>query len=932
MKLTLSALSRYLLTSLNCEQICETLTKIGLEVESCHDSSAELAQFSVAKILDAKPHPNSSKLKICSVQTNFSSEPLQVVCGAANARAGIKVAFAKIGSTIPVNKMIIKKAKIAGIESCGMLCSSEELEINTEEGLKSLYQSSLKLEQNPALVYQGTPQCGDAEYSARKNLYRNPKDSGISEGIIEIAEKFEIGTKISEVFGRNETVIEINVTPNRGDCLGIYGIARDLAAAGAGELKNLEVIPSISTSFAFGKKVLNDSLVEESAIQACSYGFFRQIRGIKNQESPKWLKESLAAVGVNSISAVVDVINFVMHELNRPMHAYDASKIEGEIVIRFAKENEKITSLKNEEITCDSSVLLISDQKKPLAIAGIIGSKACACELETTEIIIESVYFNPEIISASGRKLNLLSDSRHRFERGVDPNSCKIGIELATKLIMEICGGSASEMLEIGFQSPNKIIEFDFGLIKSIVGIEINIMEATKILLALGFEISGVSQENSKLFKNKILVGEPEFTSGEKNPYRNSLDSGINFFSPKCRRPRIAGSTDIPKQDFVRVSRSFGISEVKSDLGTNLSCEIKVPSHRHDIFSPIDLVEEVIRIYGYDHIKPCEKYFDKTIGYSQKPVGAVSSPNFCNQIRNFFVNQGMVETISWSFVDSKLAKIFGDFSPQLLLANPISSELDILRSNLAIGLISTYSRNVLRGFNNLALFEIGNVFSQKHESNLAIAGLRAGKNKPIDQFHEQREADIFDIKRDFLSVIEIAGINPKSLQFNEAEPFGYFHPYRFANVLLGKEIIGCFGEIHPTICKHFGLKNRVNYFEVFVSKLPKTAQKTSNSSAKKALQLNDLQMVERDFAFLIDENFAIGKLIKAVEEADKSMISKVCVFDIYVGNKISAGKKSVALRVEIQPQLETLNSAQIEEISQKIMVAANQKCGADLRT
>ncbi len=791
MKFTLSWLKQYLDTQADVAQICASLTNIGLEVESCEDKAQALSYFSVAKILDAKKHENSDKLKICQVEV-AGGQTLQIICGAANARAGIKVAYAPIGAVIPANQMVIKKAKIAGVESNGMLCSAREL------GL------------------------GEAD-----------------EGIIEIDEKFAVGTKITDIFNAGEVVIEINVTPNRGDCLGVYGIARDLAASGLGVLKKPD-IEKISGKFALPIAVKNSA----SDGEACGFAVFRVLRNLKNCESPKWLKDQLASVGVNSISALVDVTNYVMLCFNRPMHAYDASKIKGAVDIRFAKNSEKFISLKNGEYILDEKMLTVSDDEKVLSMAGIMGSGNSACSAETTEILLEAAYFDAVGIAQTGRKLNIITDSRYRFERGVDARICLDEVEFATKLILEICGGEASEIKVLGAQKPARKIEFDLSLIKKRTGVEVAPDKAAQILQNLEFGLEKTSQQN-------FLV--------------------------------------------------------------------TIPSHRSDVEGPCDLVEEVIRIYGYDKITPQKLDI----------APAKFTTDIFDKVRLQLLANGMTENINWSFCDHNLVAQFAETKPELMLANPIAADLDHMRPNLLIGLIQSYQRNYLRNFSDISFFEIGNVFLGVEEKlqKLMIAGLRAGKNKEQDHYQDQRDFDIFDVKKDFLDVIEIFGLKSSSLQIVTENAPKYYHPHRFAALKLGKNIVGYFGEIHPKIAKKFDLKTTLNAFEIFAEALPQAA-KTIN---KKSFISNDLQNVQRDFAFLLDKSQMIGDLAKTIENCDKQLIKQVDIFDIYSGKNIEEGKKSVALRVIIQPIEKTLTSQEIDVLSKKIIDAVVLAHKAQLR-
>lgn len=793
MKFTLSWLKEHLETDASLEEICAKLTSIGLEVETVEDKSKILTPFTVAKILTATPHENSTKLKICFVEVQNSAQPLQIICGAANARAGLKVAYAPIGSTIPANQMVIKKAKIAGVESSGMLCSARELGLENEDS-----------------------------------------------GIIEIDEKWPIGTKITEVFSLDDAVIELNVTPNRGDCLGIYGIARDLAASGIGRLKNFE-IKKIPGNFSLPIEIK----ITPDACRLVPVAYFRSIKNVKNCESPKWLKEKVNAIGMNSISAIVDITNYMMIALNRPMHAYDAKKINDFLEIRFAEKDEKFISLKNEEFILDEKILVISDSQKAVGIAGIVGSNNSSCDLETSEILLEAAFFNPSIISSTGRKLNLQSDARHRFERGVDDKTCEEGIDLATQLILEICGGEVSEIKILGQKSEPKKIEFDINKIKKLIGVEVAQDKVTQILSDLGFVIQ------------LPVAG--------------------------CQLPVI---------------------------------DVQIPSHRHDIFSSEDLVEEIIRIHGYNKIQT-------EILKSEKPS---TVDHRLSIIKSHLASQGLTEIISWSFVDSNLVEIFAEKNEKLILANPISSELDHMRPTLAIGLIESCKKNVLRNFSDLSLFEIGNVFVEDTQ-RLMISGLRTGKNKEPNHFHDERDFDVFDVKKDFFDVIELFGLRAESLQANASQAPKYYHPHRSTSLKLGKNLVGFFGEIHPAITKKFDLKNRINIFEIFVDSLPIQAKSTS----RKAFTPNDLPIVERDFAFLIDQNQPIGDIIKTIANTNKSLIKDVNIFDIFTGKNIPENKKSVALRVKIQPQEKTLTSEEIDTASKKIIDAVVKAHEASLR-
>lgn len=795
MKFTLSWLNKYLEPhNLSLEEISQKLTNLGLEVESIEDKAKDLKYFSVAKILEAKPHENSNKLKICSVETfdeiSKKNQILQIICGAKNARTGLKVAYAPIGAEIPGNGMKIKKARIAGIESNGMLCSATELGIGSDD-----------------------------------------------EGIIEISEKYEIGEKIAKIYGFDDVVIEINVTPNRADCLGIYGIAQDLAASGIVKLKDLE-IPKNKPTFSNPIKIINE--IPES----CPQIGFRYIKNVKNCQSPDWLKKELAAIGVNSISAIVDITNYLMISLNRPMHAYDASKISGnKVIIRNAKNNENFTSLKDIEYCLNDEMIAISDESKIIGLAGIIGSQNSTCELDSTNILLEAAFFNPIKIANAGRNLKINSDARHRFERGVDANTILSGIEIATKLILDICGGEISEIDFLGKNPEKKEIKFDFNQVKSKTGIEVSKQEAIEILQHLQFEVL----ENSE---NKFLV--------------------------------------------------------------------KIPTHRHDIFTDEDLVEEIIRIYGYNHIKK-----------TQLPVNLKNSqkPELNHKIRSILSSKGMKEIISWSFIDNIKAQELVKINENLILENPIAAHMNYMRPNLLSGLLENYQKNSLRGFVNLSLFEIGNIFIDVDKQELHLAGIRAGNNLQENHYQDVRKFDIFDVKKDAFNAISASGLDAQNCQISTDNLPKYYHSHRSACLKLGKNIIGYFGEINPKILKKFEIKGKINFFEINLNNLPNSKK----SPSRKVLEINDLPISQRDFAFIIDENIEISKIINAISTIDKKLIKNIEIFDIYRGEKIEENKKSVALRIEIQGENKTLNSEEIEEISNKIIDKISNEFSGILR-
>ncbi|MDA0902047.1 MAG: phenylalanine--tRNA ligase subunit beta [Proteobacteria bacterium] len=798
MKFTLSWLKEYLQTDAGIEEICHKLTDIGLEVESVEDQAQSLSFFSIAHIVEASPHPEADKLQICKVDVG-ASENLQIICGAANARKGLKVAYAPIGAVIPANGMKIKKSKIRGIESHGMLCSAVELGLG-----------------------------------------------GDSEGIIEIDDHVTIGTKVSELYGL-DSVIEVNITPNRGDCLGVYGIARDLAAAGLGVLKK----PQVAQVKANNSSAISVSIAD-NASEKCPYFTGRYIKNVTNCASPKWLQERLEAIGVNSISALVDITNYVMYCLNHPLHAYDADKIKGDIVVRNSKEGENFKSLKDIEYKLSGEELVIADDNGAIGLAGVIGGDSTSSQLETKNVFLEAAFFEASNIARTGRKLNIISDSRYRFERNIDLATVRLALDMATNLILEICGGQASEIVEAGSSNPDKrIINFDLKKIKQILGIEIAQTKVKEILTNLDFELK---------------------ESADKASY-----------------------------------------------------QVIIPSFRADIALEEDLIEEIIRIYGYDKVKSCElpNFQAKTVGDDNKTQALEAS-------RNTLCQNGLNEIISWSFINSNNAKIFTDLKDDLFVSNPISVDMDYMRPSLLLGLLSFAKKNQARDFNNLAAFEIGRTFAgvDPTQQKDVICAIRIGKNKEKSIYKDDRAFDCFDVKKDLFDCLGNFGIVAKSVQISDCDA-SHYHPYRSANVKLGKNIIARFGELHPILNKKLDVSGRINAFELFVDELPNKNSK--KPASKKPFTISDFQAVNRDFAFIFNKEVKIGELIRLVEGCEKELINKVNIFDIYEGERIGEGKKSVAFNIKIQPKLQTLSGEEIEQISDKIIKEVSQKLGGVLR-
>ena len=800
MIITYPWLKEHLNTKANETKIMEQLTSIGLEVEGIKESKGELSEFKIAKILKAEKHPNADKLKVCDV-TIDGKKVIKVVCGAHNARAGLLTIYAPPGATIPKSNFKLKVAKIRGVESSGMLCSESELNLSTE-----------------------------------------------SEGIIELKNKdSEIGKSYFK--NKGEKVIDISITPNRADCLGVRGIARDLAASGFGSLIKIK------------KKILKQSFVQPIKVsiskdknQGCLAFGSCYIKNITNKESPSWLKNKIIALGLKPISAVVDITNYIMFDLNRPLHAYNADKINKEIIVRNSKLGESFEALDNKNYKLQNNMCIISDKTGALGLGGIIGGTSTSTELETKNILLESAYFLPTSIRKTSRVLNINTDAKYRFERGVDPNSIKEGLEIAVSLIIKICGGSASKFSIVGSANQkNKIITLDIDKFKKVIGITISDIEASKILISLGCKI-----KNSK----KIL-------------------------------------------------------------------KVEIPTWRPDITQDIDLIEELIRIKGFDKIEliePEKKRFKDTLNFSQKMF---------HLSQRALASKGYLEAITWSFTDSKIDKQFAKGEEEIKIFNPISSDLDVLRRSIFSNLIIHLKKNHDRGYEDLSFFEVGPVFFGKNpgEQQIVVGGLRSGLVSRKSWLEKFRNVDVFDIKRDVIRILIDLGLDESDL-FVSNNTKNCYHPGRSGSINLKSEKgphLAYFGELHPAIITNLDFKEK-NIFglEIFLKNIPKPNKKTRVS--KKNYITSDFQKSERDFAFVIDKTFKVGELEDIIKKIDINIVKKVIAFDVFEGQNIPQDKKSVAINVVIQSQDKTLTESDLDQISQKIINTVKEKTGAIIRS
>jgi phenylalanyl-tRNA synthetase beta chain len=800
MIITLSWLKDHLSTNANLEKIIDKLTGIGLEVEGIKDSQGGLSNFKVAKVLKAEKHPNADKLKLCDVSLG-NGKTIKVVCGAANARAGLVSIYAPPGSVIPKTKLKLKIAKIRGVESHGMLCSESELNLSDE-----------------------------------------------SDGIIELKNREkDIGKNYFK--SKGEKSIDVSITPNRPDCLGVRGIARDLASAGLGRLSNLKKT-KIKQNFSQPMKI---SITKEKNQGCMSFGAC-YIRNIKNKESPTWLKEKIISLGLKPISAVVDITNYVMLDLNRPLHAYDADKVDKEIIVRNSKPEESFEALDGKQYKLKKNMCVISDRSGPLGLGGIIGGTRSGTELDTKNILLEAAYFYPSSVRKTSNILDIDTDAKYRFERGIDPNSITEGLELATDLIIKICGGQASKFSITGKPKvKNRVIEIDNNKFKKVIGIPISSVEAKKILTSLGFK--------------------------------------------------------------VKVSKK--------------SLKVEIPTWRPDVNQDIDIIEELIRIKGFDKISlvdPERKRSKDTLNFKQK---------LFHLSQRAVANKGYLEAVTWSFTDSLIDKQFSKGKKEIEITNPISSDLNVLRRSIFSNLIIYLKKNQDRGYPDISLFEIGPIFSgnKPGEQQVVLGGLKSGVANRKSWDSKARNIDVFDVKADAIKTLIELGIEENDLHIsNQTED--YYNPVRSGSVKYksanGSQL-AFFGEIHPAIVSNLDFKEQnVCGFEIFLKNIPEPKKKYR--LIKRNYSVSEFQKSERDFAFIIDKNYKAGDVEKIISEVDNSLIQKVLIFDVFEGGNMPEGKKSIAINVTIQSMEKTLSEKDINDVSQKIINIVKAKTGGTIRS
>ena len=804
MKFTLPWLKEHLDTTASLPEIVDTLTMIGLDVENVEDHAALLKPFVIANVLSAEKHPNADRLRVCMVDIG-DGKPIQVVCGAPNARAGMKGVFSAPGTFIPGKNITLAVGTIRGVESRGMLCSAAELMIADDH-----------------------------------------------EGIIELPPDAPVGKSYTEWAKLGDPVIEINLTPNRPDCTGVSGIARDLGATDIGDFKDRPPKP-VKGTFPCPVKVTLDFGQTHPLCPAFS---LRLVKGVKNGVSPNWLEKRLTAIGLRPINALVDITNFITFDRGRPLHVFDAAKVRGNLTVRRARRGETLLALDGKTYELDAAMCVIADDKGVESLAGVIGGEATGCSEATTDVLIESALWDPLNIADTGRKLAINSDARYRFERGVDPNFMLPGLELATQMVMELCGGTPSEVVVAGDPLPKEtIIDFPLTELPRLTGMKLSLPEVRRVLEKLGFLAAG---------QNEVV-------------------------------------------------------------------KVAVPSWRPDVHDRADIVEELVRIVGVDKVPSTP--FPR--GADARKSVLTPIQNRTRKARRALAARGLTEAVTWSFVSKREAELFGGGSAPLALVNPIAAELSDMRPSLIPGLVMAAQRNAHRGYPDVALFEVGQIFKgdKPEDQFTAAASLRRAlaKGSGIGRHWSSKVApvDAFDAKADAFAVLSAAGAPMQALQVVPGGP-AWFHPGRSGTIQIGPHtVLGSFGELHPRAVEALNAEGPLAACEVILEKIPEPKAKATR--AKPALELSPFQPVERDFAFVVDRGVNASEIVRAAQSIDKKLIINVTVFDVYEGKGIDPGKKSIAIAVTIQPREKTMTDAEIDALGQKIIAEVRRKTGGMLR-
>ena len=786
MKISLQWLSEWVPVSSDTKSLAHSLTMAGLEIEGIGAAAPPMSGIVVAEVLTTSKHPDAEKLSICRV--NDGKQELQIVCGAANVRAGIKVPLATLGAVLP-GGLEIKKAKLRGVESFGMLCSAKEL--------------------------------GMAEESS---------------GLLELSNSLSVGQDLADALKLNDTIFEINLTPNRGDCMSVLGVAREIAALNG---KALEVPPQKAIA-----ATIQDTFPVRIESSGCRKFVSRVIRGIKpTARSPQWLSERLRRAGVRSISAVVDVTNYILLELGQPMHAYDLQHVQGGIVVRQATDKEQTTLLDGKTIELTADVLVIADAHVVLGLAGVMGGLNSAITDSTIDILLEVAFFEPDAIAGRGRRYGLVTDASQRFERGVDFNLQERAIERATQLILEAAGGNPGPVqVTRGEVNKSPTITLRHQRLQTVLGQQISGDKVTSILSSLGIQAA--------------------------------FDGTDRW-------------------------------------------QVTSPSWRFDINIESDLIEEVARIYGYDNIAT-------TTAVTFQSLRSVSEQRVpIERAACVLIDRGYQEAITYSFTDPAIQQVLFPDKAALTLANPISSELGVMRLSLWPGLIQALSFNQRRQQTRVRLFEMGRQFSgDGHSETNVLAGVGGGKLTAKQWGEVERDIDFFDSKADVEALLAVSG-DTLSFRFEPATQPA-LHPGQSARIYRGDHAVGWIGLLNPRVTKALDLTYSAYVFELEVDF-------TFTSQVPNFKEVSRFPTVHRDLAFWVEQNVSFSHIRSSVKSAAGALLQDLSIFDVYHAKDSDKGKKSIALGLKLQDTSRTLTDAEVDTAMSRVIDQLARQLGAQLR-
>jgi len=830
MKFTLSWLRDHLATDASVDEIARTLNAIGLEVEGIEDRGAALAPFRIARVIEAAPHPNADRLRHLRVDVGDGVER-SVVCGAPNARTGMIGVAALPGAFIPGTGITLKAGEIRGVKSEAMMLSAREMGLGDDHT-----------------------------------------------GIVDLPADAPVGASYAAWAGLDDPVIEISVTPNRGDALSVRGIARDLAAAGLGALKpwSAPKVPATYPSPLAWR-------IEDP--RACLWVLGRAVRGVRNGPSPKWLQDRLTAIGLRPISALVDITNYFTFDLGRPLHVFDVAKVKGsDLVMRMAREGEELVALNGRTYALTPEDGVIADAAGPEALGGVIGGEHSGCDEGTSECFIECALFDPVRIALSGRRHDIRTDARARFERGLDPAFLPAALEAATRMILDLCGGEASEITSAGAEPAwRRSATLRFDRVRDYGGLDLPADESVARLERLGFAVEARDAAS-------VTVAVPS--------WRNDIAADLSAY-------RAGGGA---------LAQFEGLDPVRAAKAAE-GCAAIEPE--------CDLIEEVLRLGGLDAVP----------AVSLPALAVIPPPAFTPRqaraalARRVLAARGMQECVTFAFLAAKTAALFGATPEALRLVNPIAADLDQMRPTPVVSLLLAAARNAARGFPDVALAELGAAYrdiTPEGQASVA-AGVRHGAT-PRHWAEVSRGVDAMDAKGDALAVLAALGLPMAALQVTADAP-GFYHPGRSGVVRQGpKTVLATFGEVHPSVLAALDLPGPAVAFEVFLDAVPEPKRRR-----KGAPDLPPFQPVRRDFAFIVPEAVAAEALLRAARGAEKALIADVALFDVYRGRGVPEGSKSLAIQVTLQPRQATLTDGEIEAVADRIVAAVAKATGAVLR-